>query len=309
MPPLWSSPCRESSLTERTPKRIRAASLGIDFPDLHLAAFAQAKSATLVWVVSGDHYAKKRVEPYMVPAMGKKILDVGSNVERAAAFKLSESAFFFTGTGEQDCSSYFTPLFPSCVCAAGNFLLLGILETLAEALTLADKCGVGADLLMEFVKVRFSLRFHLSVVFLGHSEGYYGNVVRGRARSIPNVSFPTPRGTGPRADHLPSFPQEELPSPAYIRCTSTSSSCPADPSIFADIAALLTSPLLRCSPDGTRMQTSIFDGDSGFTVEGSSSPSNFLGITAHQANTSIPGGLKDANHVRSPPSPSSLTPI
>ena len=50
---------------------------------------AQAKEGKLVWVLSGDHYAKKQVEKYCVPAMGRKIIDVGSNVERASAYKLS----------------------------------------------------------------------------------------------------------------------------------------------------------------------------------------------------------------------------
>ncbi|KAK4706151.1 hypothetical protein P7C70_g39, partial [Phenoliferia sp. Uapishka_3] len=122
----------------------------------------QAKSGQLVWVISGDHFAKKRASATMVPAMGRKVIDVGSNVERAASFKLS-----------------------------GNFLILGIMENLAEALTLADKTGVGADLLMQFVK-------------------------------------------------------EFLPAPSFVGY-------------------------------GTKMTTSSFDGDMGFTVE---------------------GGLKDANHIR-----------
>ncbi|KAI5475377.1 phosphogluconate dehydrogenase (decarboxylating) [Pseudohyphozyma bogoriensis] len=82
-----------------------------------------AVDASLIWVLSGDPFAKKRVRDFLVPSMGRKIIDVGSNVERASAFKLN-----------------------------GNFLTIGIIENLAEAMTLATRTGVGADLLMEFVK-------------------------------------------------------------------------------------------------------------------------------------------------------------
>lgn len=87
-----------------------------------------AKAGKLVFVLSGDVFAKKRVAPYLVPAMGRRIIDVGSNVERAAAFKL-----------------------------CGNGTIATLIEVLAEGLTLADKSGVGADLYYEFI-VRFSLR-------------------------------------------------------------------------------------------------------------------------------------------------------
>ncbi|CEQ41398.1 SPOSA6832_03119 [Sporobolomyces salmonicolor] len=91
---------------------------------------APAKEAKLVVVLSGDLFAKRNVQD-----MGRKIIDVGSNVERASSFKL-----------------------------IGNSCVLGVIELLAgqdaidrgeegaEAMTLADKSGVGADLLYEFIK-------------------------------------------------------------------------------------------------------------------------------------------------------------
>ncbi|GAA6059818.1 hypothetical protein JCM10212_003730 [Sporobolomyces blumeae] len=82
-----------------------------------------AKSQALVWVLSGDLFAKRHVEELLVPSMGKKIIDVGSNVERASSFKL-----------------------------IGNSCVLGVIELLAESMTLADKTGVGAELLYEFIK-------------------------------------------------------------------------------------------------------------------------------------------------------------
>ncbi|GAA5986907.1 hypothetical protein JCM11641_006588 [Rhodosporidiobolus odoratus] len=82
-----------------------------------------AQSAQLVFVLSGDPFAKRKVLPFLVPSMGRKSLDVGSNVERAASFKL-----------------------------IGNGMIIGVIELLAEGFTLADKSGVGSDLLYEWVK-------------------------------------------------------------------------------------------------------------------------------------------------------------
>lgn len=82
-----------------------------------------AAEGKLVFVLSGDYGAKKFITPLLVPSMGRKTIDVGANVERAAAFKLN-----------------------------GNMMILALIETLGEALTLADRTGVGADLMMEFVQ-------------------------------------------------------------------------------------------------------------------------------------------------------------
>ena len=46
-----------------------------------------AESAELILVISGDYFAKKHAAHMLVPAIGKKIMDLGSNVERAVAFK------------------------------------------------------------------------------------------------------------------------------------------------------------------------------------------------------------------------------
>lgn len=47
-----------------------------------------AKEAKLVFVLSGDVFAKKKVVKFLSPSMGRRVIDVGNNVERAAAFKL-----------------------------------------------------------------------------------------------------------------------------------------------------------------------------------------------------------------------------
>ncbi|CAO1622366.1 unnamed protein product [Jaminaea pallidilutea] len=81
-----------------------------------------AETAKLVFALAGPHSAKKQVAPFLVPAMGRKIMDFGANPERAASFKL-----------------------------IGNAMILSTIEVLSETMTLAEKTGVGADSFMEFV--------------------------------------------------------------------------------------------------------------------------------------------------------------
>lgn len=47
-----------------------------------------AAQAGLVLAISGSYQAKKHVAHALVPAIGRKVMDLGSNVERAMAFKL-----------------------------------------------------------------------------------------------------------------------------------------------------------------------------------------------------------------------------
>jgi len=46
-----------------------------------------AESADLVLAMSGDYYAKKHAAHALVPAIARKVMDLGSNVERAMSFK------------------------------------------------------------------------------------------------------------------------------------------------------------------------------------------------------------------------------
>ncbi|GAA5874025.1 hypothetical protein JCM5296_001064 [Sporobolomyces johnsonii] len=100
-----------------------------------------AKEGKLVVVLSGDLFAKRNVQDFLVPSMGRKIIDVGSNVERASSFKL-----------------------------IGNSCVLGVIELLAEAMTLADKSGVGSDLLYEFIK-----EFMPAPSFIGYGKKILDN--------------------------------------------------------------------------------------------------------------------------------------
>jgi len=78
--------------------------------------------------------------------MGRRVIDVGNNVERAAAFKL-----------------------------CGNGMIASIIELLAEQFTLADQTGVGAELLFEFVK-----EFLPAPSFLGYGKKILDNNFEGR---------------------------------------------------------------------------------------------------------------------------------
>lgn len=46
-----------------------------------------AETADLILAISGDYFAKKHAAHALVPAIGKKVMDLGSNVERAMSFK------------------------------------------------------------------------------------------------------------------------------------------------------------------------------------------------------------------------------
>lgn len=82
-----------------------------------------AETADVIFAISGDYFAKKHAAHVLVPAVGKKVMDLGSNVERAMSFKL-----------------------------VGNALELGFIELLSECFTLSDQAGVGADKLVQLIK-------------------------------------------------------------------------------------------------------------------------------------------------------------
>ncbi|EKM61550.1 uncharacterized protein PHACADRAFT_248231 [Phanerochaete carnosa HHB-10118-sp] len=72
-----------------------------------------AQAAQLIVVMAGDYRSKKEVAHLLVPALGRKVIDLGGNLEKAPTFKL-----------------------------IGNSMILGSLEVLAEALTLSEKSGI-----------------------------------------------------------------------------------------------------------------------------------------------------------------------
>jgi 3-hydroxyisobutyrate dehydrogenase-like beta-hydroxyacid dehydrogenase len=81
-----------------------------------------AEKAELIIVMSGDYRSKKEVAYLFVPAIGRKVIDLGGNLEKAPTFKL-----------------------------IGNSMILGFMEVLAESFTLADKTGIGAQAACDFL--------------------------------------------------------------------------------------------------------------------------------------------------------------
>ncbi|KAJ7083384.1 NAD-P-binding protein [Mycena belliarum] len=82
-----------------------------------------ADAAQLLIVMSGDYRSKKEVAYMLVPAVGRKVVDLGGNLEKAPTFKL-----------------------------IGNSLILGTLEILAESYTLAEKSGIASSEVHALVK-------------------------------------------------------------------------------------------------------------------------------------------------------------
>ncbi|KAK4688774.1 hypothetical protein P7C73_g1336, partial [Tremellales sp. Uapishka_1] len=99
---------------------------------------AAAETASVILAISGDYFAKKHAAHALVPAIGRKVMDLGSNVERAMSFK------WVFGESMQ--------LEANGIRLVGNALELGFVELLAECFTLADQTGVGSDKLMELIK-------------------------------------------------------------------------------------------------------------------------------------------------------------
>ncbi|KAI0931630.1 hypothetical protein AcV7_001037 [Taiwanofungus camphoratus] len=87
---------------------------------------AAADTAQLICILAGDYRSKKEVAHMLVPAVGKKAVDLGGNLEKAPTFKL-----------------------------IGNSMILGTLEILAEAFTLSEKAGIGAPQLYDLIKDMF----------------------------------------------------------------------------------------------------------------------------------------------------------
>ncbi|KAJ1724413.1 hypothetical protein LPJ53_001313 [Coemansia erecta] len=83
-----------------------------------------AMAAKLVIVTSGSE--RKLVEALAVPAIARLALDCGSDVSRAAKFKI-----------------------------LGNFMIGAVMEGLAEAMAVAEETGIGRELYLEFIKEMF----------------------------------------------------------------------------------------------------------------------------------------------------------
>jgi len=88
-----------------------------------IGAPAAADKSQLILLMSGDYRCKKEVAYLLVPSVGRKVFDLGGNVEKAPTFKL-----------------------------IANSMILGCMEVLAEAQTLSEKAGIGAEAVCNFVQ-------------------------------------------------------------------------------------------------------------------------------------------------------------
>ncbi|KAF9024134.1 NAD-P-binding protein [Hymenopellis radicata] len=87
---------------------------------------AVAKKGQLVIMMSGDYRSKKEIAYLIVPAVGRKVIDLGENLEKAPTCKL-----------------------------IGNSMIISSLEILGEAYTLGEKSGIGADNVRRLVQEIF----------------------------------------------------------------------------------------------------------------------------------------------------------
>ena len=102
-----------------------------------------AAAAQLLIVMSGDYRSKKEVAHLLHPAVGRKIMDLGGNVEKGNA-----SQFMHTRISQSAHSTVVAPTFK----LIGNAMILGSLELLAEVFTLSEKAGIGAPLAYQLIK-------------------------------------------------------------------------------------------------------------------------------------------------------------
>ncbi|KAF9270678.1 NAD(P)-binding protein [Marasmius fiardii PR-910] len=82
-----------------------------------------ADAAQLLIILSGEYRSKQEAAYLLVPAVGRKAIDLGENLEKAPTFKL-----------------------------IGNSLILGTLEVLGEGFTLGHKAGISSNLVHSLVK-------------------------------------------------------------------------------------------------------------------------------------------------------------
>ncbi|PFH52283.1 hypothetical protein AMATHDRAFT_57330 [Amanita thiersii Skay4041] len=122
---------------------------------------AVAIKSQLLIVMSGDYRSKKEVAYLLVPAVGKKVIDLGGDLEKAPTFKLIALS-----------------------------MLLGNLEILAEAFTMAKKSGIASENITELVKDSFqapSLINYASKMEKGHFDGSIGFAIEGGIKDASHI--------------------------------------------------------------------------------------------------------------------------
>lgn len=121
---------------------------------------AAADKSQLILVMSGDYRSKKEVAYLLVPAVGRKVVDLGGNVEKGGS-----SVFYFL---------CYLNLFGESALKAptlkliGNSMILGCMEVVAECQTLAEKSGIGAEAVHNFVKGNININSITDFIQFNH---------------------------------------------------------------------------------------------------------------------------------------------
>lgn len=97
------------------------------------------KAQLLLAVSGGVYHARKEVAHLLCPAMGRKVIDLGERPEKGPLC-------IYLDDGLLQCIA--APTFK----LIGNSMVMGMTEVMAEAFTLAEKAGIGADMAYGIVK-------------------------------------------------------------------------------------------------------------------------------------------------------------
>jgi 3-hydroxyisobutyrate dehydrogenase-like beta-hydroxyacid dehydrogenase len=84
---------------------------------------AAAKSAGLLLVLSGKEASREKVKSYIVPTLGKGVIECGEDTSKGALLKI-----------------------------LGNNCILGTIELLSESFALAEKTGFDANIFYDFIR-------------------------------------------------------------------------------------------------------------------------------------------------------------
>ena len=125
-----------STLFPTTSTAIQAEARAADARFMSCPVFgppALAKSAGLLIALSGSESARETVKSYIVPTLGKSVIDCGEDTSRGALLKI-----------------------------LGNNCILGTIELLSESFTLAEKTGFDTNLFYDFIR-----KYFLSLVRVG----------------------------------------------------------------------------------------------------------------------------------------------
>lgn len=101
-----------------------------------------ATAAQLLIVMSGDYRSKKEVAHLLHPAVGRKVMDLGGNIEKGAP----PTILLYSRV--QLISVLSAPTFK----LLGNSMILGSLELIAETFALSEKAGIGAPMAYSLMK-------------------------------------------------------------------------------------------------------------------------------------------------------------